>query len=645
MRLNFGKMNGVALAGMMAIGGAFAVTPQEAAAADKVGCITAEQCGLLAGAKGGPGTGVKDATLSIPIQVNEGTVIQNGKLTNGDHAVIPKIYLEGHVGDLSKYNGMIISIPVQNIGGDGKRAEFQIDTVRDGDELVVPVPKNFAGAHIASLGLASGHEWQVIRLAAKVCDWGTWIEPQQPAVVISEPVPEVVVQPEPLPEPVIVVTPTPPETTPQQPAVVAGPLVGAPRVVTSDANAGVQGTDGVGVSSIATHYVTTTQEADGTIKVNRGWDGRAIGNLSNNDSVLAVDTVYTNDSGKFQMRFGVSAANIDGETTDVMGQAMAAYTFVGNAATPLNGGTWFGVQGGVDRLAGAGDIVDNAMVNGATRADPASMAMLQPAIATNPLAVGLFGGWSNQQFQISGRVAYLDSSLNGRMGSSSAVAIADPYYNAGTNNWTDGMHASVEAAMNGDTWRAVLGGTYDRFNYDKNRDAETCGPCGFSFQLTGGPQTNTTYFAGFDWSPNDKWDLSARVNRTDVKNAGGAEVTGFVVNGVRADLGGNALPGVDMQGTYGTVEGRYALSDNWSMVAGASAGQWNLQSFGAEYSADGRSFNIGARYEFGQSAAGNRPFSIEGRIGYEMQETNGVGFEFKDEKKGATVGIQAAYRW
>ncbi len=635
-------MNKIGATLALGVMGALGVSAHEAKAADKVICVNAEQCGKLTGDRGGAGTGVTDATVSLPIKIYEGTTLVNGQITRDGHSIIPKVYLSGHVGDLSAYDGKIISIPVQGMEG-GKRMQVQIDTHRDGDELVVEVPKNFGNAHVSGLGLASGDPRKILRIAGKVCDWGTYVEPP-PVVVVSEPVQEVVVQPDPLPETVIVTPPPPVELPPvAAPAPEAGPLVGAPRVVTSDANAGVQGTGSVGVSSMATHYLTTTV-VDGKVLRNAGWDGRVVGNLSNNDSVLSASTVYTNGE-KFEARLGLGAANIDGNTTDVMGQAQLFYSFIGDVNTMQNGGWQLGVQGGVDPLAGAGDILDTYMVNAGTAPDMATRTLMQQAVATNPLGVGLFGGWANDTFQVSARAAYLNPGINDRMGSSDDVAVMDQYYNAGTNKWTDGMSASVEGAMNGDNWRVLAGYTYDRFNYDKNRDAETCGPCGISFQLTGGPQTNKTAFVGADFSPTGKLDLSARLNRTTVDNAGGAEVTGFVMNGVRADLGGNALPGVDLKGTYGTVEGKYALSDDWSMVAGVSASQWNMQSFGAEYDADGRSFSIGARYEFGQSAAGKKPYFVEGRIGYETMETNGVGFDFKDKEKGATVGIQAGLRW
>ncbi|MES2728512.1 MAG: TonB-dependent receptor [Pseudomonadota bacterium] len=620
------QMNKIGAGLLMTVAGTLAVSVSDANAAEKkVICENAAECGQLGGAKGGPGTGVTDATVSLPIKLLEGTTLVNGQLTRDGHSIIPKVYISGHTGNLQQ--GQVFTIPVQGIEG-GKRMQVQLDTVRDGDELIIVAPKGFGNAHVSGLGASSGDPRKILRVAAKVCDWGAYVE--QPPVIVSpvEPITNVVAAtPEPIADPVVIVTP--PVVDPIVEAAPAAALMGAPRVVTSDAGAEV------GIGGLALNYVTSED---------KGWDGRAIVNASNGDSVVAVDTVYTNDSGKFQARLGGGAANIDGNTTDFMGRAQAFYSFIGNANTMANGDGWqLGVQGGIDPLAGAGNSVDNFMVNGATKPDSATLAVMQPALATNVLAAGVYAGWANDTFQVSGRVNYLDPSVNDRMGSSDKVAVTDEYYGAGSNRWTDGMHASVEAAFKGSNWVGKVGATYDRFNYG-NLNAEVCGPCGFDFKLVNGkPQTNTTLFAGFDWS-NDRWDLSANVNRTELKNVGGVEVTGMIVNDVYADLGNYSLKGVDAKGTYGNVEGAFAVDDKWTIVGGAAAGKWDMTDTGRQYDINGSSINGGVRYNFNDSSNGTfKGMFVEGRLGYEVQET--VGDDFKKKDNGVTVGLQFGTRW
>lgn len=624
MRLNFGKMNGVALAGMMAIGGAFAVTPQEAAAADKVGCITAEQCGLLAGAKGGPGTGVKDATLSIPIQVNEGTVIQNGKLTNGDHAVIPKIYLEGHVGDLSKYNGMIISIPVQNIGGDGKRAEFQIDTVRDGDELVVPVPKNFAGAHIASLGLASGHEWQVIRLAAKVCDWGTWIEPQQPAVVISEPVPEAVVQSEHLPEPVIVTPPpveTPPVVVEETPVRLTGNVADAATV------AGIAPTN-----SINPGYVDKD-----------GWQGMAGVNAAQDGNAFVAGH-YQN--GRFAVDGSIGYAWRNGENV-LLPNLTASYDVWGERNEP---GPVLTGRIGIETI---GEQSSASFISGRgfTQLPQTELEKdIRWATAVDRMAVaGAEFTYNWDQWSVNAAAAYMRPLGDTNVGLSGFYTQREAYF--GNNKpilVDDGWSArlGVEYRVN-DRNTLFAGVQHNELNPQNVDQSSGCvGGCNFLFETEHDKQTVTTAGFGGNHAVGEKVNVQWEARNVDYHNAGFAGVKAINVGTSNTEVD---LPGHNGQFTSLAFTATYQLNDRWQLGGKFAQASGSAEVFDDKWDLSSRSVGLFANrcsvaFKSAQMCIGGEVVHVSGdRLGEALNF--GVPFDNNAPKDDVIVGAKLQFKF
>lgn len=392
-----------------------------------------------------------------------------------------------------------------------------------------------------------------------------------------------------------------------------------------------------------------------------------LGNLTNGSA--AATGIFR--SGDFWLRGGLTGAYVDGsplgvqvETitidpaypvltygTEIQGQvkpgvvdpmitAMAAFDVFGKPENVQQGGGYLRVQAGIDGLQGAGQSADDALLLAGDPVDPLTRAVFAAGAEANVGSAGIeasYGFGDTGALSITARAAVTKPLFGDKtIGLSDDFAMRDEAFGTGAHQWNYGLHGSAEARWQlSDSFTVRAGGSYDQFNFDDRYAADICGNCGFSYELISkGKQTNITGSLGADYT-GERFQASVTGNYSSLTNIGNQTITGQVIEGNTAYLGED-LVGFDAKGVYGTAKARYDFGDigGFSAVVRGDYGNWDLNRYGTERTAQAFSVSAGPRYD-----SDNGRFFVEGRVGYESVDRPdgnksgptarvGIGFKF-----------------